>query len=624
MSFSTPLRRLIVGESAIRIVLALTLLLAVASCSVPQPAVAQSFPLTEGTVAAAPRAIAHGVVTLPADVLAWRVATHEALPVDEAVVETFVDGFTVGTDGDLLIADAGTGGRDLIGADEATFNAAGTSLLVASAGDAATEYVRLGLVAAVDRDEATDGSLVLASDPFDAPMQPDGTDGFTLTLYGGDLVEGQTTTFSAGDLTAMLLVTAGSVSVSGADDPVTAGDAIAISDDTDLTGAESGSRFVIAAIGPAAPALPSGPSSPSASASASVAPVAAGNVVARTYLCADVPYWTADLSTCTPASDGGWDISIVNDDYSIGLDLDDATVDRNAAIWRMPGDPTVISFGVTPPAGYGHLEPVNGAGDRLLTATVADDGVADISLYFFPYGGDLGDTGRVLWDARLVADPVDGVMEYGLTGSPSLFDADGDEVGPPVPVNQGAAGPVFEDLPAGTYTLDYTRVIGDGYAVAGVDGPAIDTGVAGSYQVQVEAGGQVEVTLLLAPIGAESSPGDAEPSPSEAGGEGNVIELATLQPCDPPADGCQEPAGNPVLRDADGIVVPQTPDPSYFGQYWIGIPDGTYTLDLTGIGAGYVLDSVTGAEPTDDPLIYTVTVGGGNEVGVTIVYVAAS
>ncbi len=586
---------------------------------------ARSAPLT-GTdpASSAPRAIAHGVTDLPASEIAWRIAAHSADPVENASAETYVDGFTVGTDGELVIADPGTGSRDLIGADEATFNANGTRLLVASTGTDTTGYARMSLVPTSDRESVVNGTLVAASEPFDAPSQPDGTDGFTLTLYGGTLGDGETTTFSAGNLTAMLLVTSGSVSVSGADGPVSAGDAIAIMADTDLTGSGLGSRYVIAAIGPAAPSLPSaapssdGSTAPSVSPSSSAAPsdpgstAPEGNVVARTYVCPDQPYWTTDFADCSPASGLDWDISFTDDAQSQTYTLDQATIDGNAAIWSIRDQVDFFAFTPSAPTGYGHVEPLTAAGERSPQVTPDGDGLVAIDFYFFPYGSELGNAGGLTANIEL----AEGTPPSADTdGQAVLRDADGNEI-PMQYYRFMADGPGgYSSLPFGTYLYDLAALLFDDREVLSVEG-ATETDTPGILAVEISSSDFVTVNVT---IGAASS----EPSNAAAG---NDLTVGTTRPCIDPAGvpDCTASAGSPQFIDADGNAVIPTPTLSGRGTYWLDLPDGTYTLDLTGLADGLVVDHVDGdAEPTDDPLVWTITVDGGQDYGIGVYFTAA-
>lgn len=587
---------------------------------------ARSAPLT-GTdrASSAPRAIAHGVADLPASEIAWRIAAHSADPVENASPETFVDGFTVGTDGELVIADLDTGNRDLIGADEATFNANAATLLVASTSADATDYARISLVPTSDRESVVSGTLVAASEPFDAPSQPAGTGGFTLTLYGGTLGNGETTVFSAGDLTAMLLVTSGSVSVSGADGPVSAGDAIAMTADTDLTGSEPGSRYVIAAIGPAAPGLLSaspssdGSTAPSGSPSSSAAPSGPGltqpegNVVARTYICPDQPYWTIDVADCAPASDLDWDISFTDDAQSQTYTLDQATIDGNAAIWSIPDEVDFFAFTPTAPTGYGHVEPLTAAGERSPQVTPDGNGMAAIDFYFFPYGGDLGNAGGLTANIEL----AEGTPPSNDTdGQAVLRDADGNEI-PMQYYRFMADGPGgYASLPFGTYLFDLSSLLFGDREVLSVGG-ATETDTPGILAVEISSSDFVTVNIT---IGAASS---TEPSNAAMG---NDLTVGTTRPCIDPAGvpDCTESAGSPQLIDAAGNVVTPTPTPSGRGTYWLDLPNGTYTLDLTGLADGLVVDHVDGdAEPTDDPLVWTITVDGSQDYGIGAYFTSA-
>lgn len=635
-----------------RVIGIMAILLALVVSAWQGSATAQRQPgTTDTSQGAAPRAIAHGAATMPSNSVAWRLVQDTAKPVDQAAFHDYAVGFALATDGDVQIQDGATGGRDLIGPDEAAFVADGASQLRASTSDQSVNYVRFALVYADARQDAQGGTLVGNTDPFDAPSQPDGTDAFQLALYGGALNQNQVTDFDTGDQPALLYVTRGTLQVSNADQPLDAAQALPISGNVTLTGQTDDTRYAIANIGKAVPSLPtasptakptsqptvspSRSASPSPTATASASPEPTGNAIIRTYLCPDQPYWATDFNSCESAKNTNWTAQAATYDFSTTLDLSDATVDRNAAFWTLPKSDQPYAFNVTPPDGYGHVEPVNNDGKRLTTASPDANGVASVNFYFFPYSEDLGSAGGFEWDIQPAGGGAFPDPAPDLT--PTVYDANGNQVPQPVPVYQGTAGPNFDDLPFGTYTID----LSDGLAALGdaggtdpwtatADG-ANPTDTPGVFTIDITDTSHPTVAFTVSPPEAPSpsasastsASASAEPSGSGSGGSrDNVLTVLATEPCDigNSAD-CTQPAGLPVVTDANGdpLTADTANDPQGRGVY-SNVSDGTYTIDLSGVGDGYQIDSVSGADATGDPNVYTVTVSGGEQVDVVITY----
>lgn len=312
------------------------------------------------------------------------------------------------------------------------------------------------------------------------------------------------------------------------------------------------------------------------------------------------------------------------------LDLSDATVDRNAAFWTLPKSDQPYAFNVTPPDGYGHVEPVNNAGDRLTTANPDANGIAYVNFYFFPYSEQLGNAGGFKWDIQPAGGGAFPDPAPDLT--PTVYDADGNQAPMPVPVYQGSAGPNFDDLPFGTYTIDLT----DGLAALGkASGTAPWTATAngadptdtpGVFTIDIEDTSHPTVTFTIKePRSSPSPSASAPPEPTRDGSSGNrdnVLTVRATEPCpDSETPDCSQPGGSPVVTDENGD--PLRPDSGHDPQgrdLYSNVPDGTYTIDISGTGDNYPLDSVSGADATDDPNVYTVTVSGGEQADVVVTY----
>ena len=579
-----------------------------------------------------PRAIAHGVAAMPSDSIAWRLVEDTAKPADRADFHQYAVGFTLATDGDVQIQDGATGNRDLIGPDEAAFVADGASELRASTTDSDTPYVRFALVYANARRDAQGGTLVGNTDAFDAPSQPNGTDAFQLALYGGSLNQNQATTFDTGDQPALLYVTNGTLQISNAEQPLNAGDALPVSGNVTLTGTEDGTRYAMASIGKAVQSLPTpAPTAKSTakptespSRSASPSPSASreptGNAIIRTYLCPDQPYWAIDLDSCESAKNTNWTAQAATYDFSTTLDLSDATIDRNAAFWTLPKSDQPYAFNVTPPDGYGHVEPVNNAGDRSTLASPDANGVASVNFYFFPYGERLGNAGGFGWNAVTDSGGIPQQFE-----TPVVYDGNDNQVLGPVPVYQGAAGPNFNDLPFGAYTIDISASLDGGSLTATADN-ATATDTPGVFTIDIEDTSHPTVTFTIKEPRSSPSPSASESArPTRRGSVGNrdnVLTVRATEPCpDSETPDCRQPGGSPVVTDENGD--PLRPDSGNDPQgrdLYSNVPDGTYTIDISGTGDGFPLDAVSGADATDDPNVYTVTVSGGEQADVVVTY----
>lgn len=633
MNNHTTTTRSSLRGTAIRLIGAFVLLLTlVASLGAsPISAQRQSDTSTRGAV---PDVIAHGVTAMPSDSVAWRLVEYTAFPIAQARTGQYDAGFAFATNGDLQIQDGETGQRDLVGANAAAFVPDGARQLRASTLDGGGSYVEFALVDADSREDAGDGTLVGNTDGFDAPSQPDGTDGFELALYSGGLYLNQTTTFHTGDQPALLYVTSGTLEASGADGALESGQALSISGDVTLTGQSDDARYAIAIIGRAVPALPT-PSptakatarptarptvSPSRSASPrpSASKALTGNAVVRTYLCPDQPYWATDFSTCVSAKNTNWSAQAATSDFSTQLDMSDATVDRNAAVWTLPKSSEPYAFNVTPPDGYGHVEPVNNAGERSALASPDQSGVAAVSFYFFPYGEQLGNAGGFEWS------PVSDDVSLQSFQTPVVFDADGNQVWEPVPVYQGAAGPNFNDLPFGTYTIDITASLDDGNLTATADN-ATATDTPGVFTVDIEDASHPTVTFTLSSAG-NASPSEVPSASASASDNGSQAasgnnSLAILAEVHDSSGAFISSAGHPTVTDENGNELTTDSGTEADGrERYSDLPDGTYTIYLSGLGDGNQLVEVDRADATDDPNIYTVTLAGGEDVEVDIIY----
>jgi hypothetical protein len=151
--------------------------------------------------------IAQGVVPFTGEALDWRVYDLEADP--EVPREAFgaATGFTLATDGDLLVTDDATGRRILLAPGEAALSVDGDVIEIDAASDEPAAYTRIALL---PDDFTDDGGAepVFVSDDFDSP-----TGDRDVSLVRGILGAGEEASLPASDLPILLLITDGEATV---------------------------------------------------------------------------------------------------------------------------------------------------------------------------------------------------------------------------------------------------------------------------------------------------------------------------------------------------------------------------------------------------------------------------
>lgn len=218
--------------------------------------------------------IAHGVVTIPASDLVWRIERRLAPPPATAETTTATTGFLLGAEGAVLVEDSPMGEQTRIAPGEAILTQAGTEQIRAAIGANAATYFAISLAAA-DAAASADSELVFASEPFA------GIDGrHDVDLVRDVLAAADSTELPAGSGPTLLFVTGGAVDVSlttGEIVSLATNQAIALSGPLVLTAGAEGAVVQAVVIGPAVPRLtgpeaaaptePAPPASPVAAAS---------------------------------------------------------------------------------------------------------------------------------------------------------------------------------------------------------------------------------------------------------------------------------------------------------------------------------------------------------------------
>lgn len=241
----------------------ITALLVAAVLAAPSHGVAQDG-ATDGSL----QSIAHGAVTLPAGPLAWRVVADQAGDRDRATPTGQSLGFTLATDGSVLVETPATGAQDLLLPGSAAFVADG-AVETRSGSDGPTAYDRIALVPAGQASDAGDGELLLGGEGFAVP-----TGNRALDLSRAALAPGQTVTSPALDsqTPSLVLATDGSVDVTFGGETITlaAGSAAVLDGELTIRSVDGGT-VVVGTIGVEVPALET-----TATASVAATPSASG------------------------------------------------------------------------------------------------------------------------------------------------------------------------------------------------------------------------------------------------------------------------------------------------------------------------------------------------------------
>jgi hypothetical protein len=242
----------------------ITALLVVAVLGAPSRALAQ-----DGATTGSLQSIAHGVSPLSTGALAWRVVGERADAPDSAAPATLAVGFTLATDGLILVEVPATGAQDVLAPGSAAFVGEGTDQASSALADS-TAYDQIALVSASQASEAGDGELILGGEGFGSPGG-----NRALDLSRAVLAAGQSVISPVPDspTPALVLATDGSVDVAFGGETITvpAGSAAVL--DGELTiSSTNGGTVVIATIGAEVPALASGAATTSPAPSATTTP----------------------------------------------------------------------------------------------------------------------------------------------------------------------------------------------------------------------------------------------------------------------------------------------------------------------------------------------------------------
>lgn len=206
----------------------------------------------DGAITGSLQSIAHGVATLPADALAWRVVVDEVTDRDGATPTTQSLGFTLATDGAVLVESPTAGTQDVLALGSAAFVAEGASE-TRSGIDGPTGYDRIALVTADLASDAGTGELVLAGEGFGSPAG-----NRTLELSRAVLAPGQSVVSPAPDspTPSLVLATDGSVDATfgGETFTLTAGTAAVLDGELTIATVDGGTA-VVATIGAEVPVL---------------------------------------------------------------------------------------------------------------------------------------------------------------------------------------------------------------------------------------------------------------------------------------------------------------------------------------------------------------------------------
>jgi hypothetical protein len=192
--------------------------------------------------------IAQGVSALPSDSALWRVSQSTATSLENGQPDNVSLGFTVATDGGILVNDYTSGLQQRLSNGEAAFSESGAFQQHASLSGSDAQYLRIGLV----NDGSGDG-VVYASDAFSPPGGLRDID-----LVRDVLNEGEATTINAGSAPSLIYVTAGEVTVDDGSNTTTlqAGQGMTVGGEVDIQSTSGQSTMLAAVIGNEVPAPP--------------------------------------------------------------------------------------------------------------------------------------------------------------------------------------------------------------------------------------------------------------------------------------------------------------------------------------------------------------------------------
>ncbi|MBA2754905.1 MAG: hypothetical protein H0U40_10665 [Chloroflexia bacterium] len=582
------------------------------------------------------KVIAQGVASLP-DQAAWRVVADTAEPLDEALPEERSLGFSVADEGGVLVNSLTFGDQSRLAAGEAAFVSSGAIEQRASVTDSATSYYRIGLVAAENAADAGGDDLVFDGDAFDAPGGNRDID-----LVGADLAPDEEAELGGSESPALLLVTAGEITIQGGSDEVAieAGDAATIQGDVTLvsSGAQTAS-FVAAVIGAEVPPIPR----------------FAGSLTLAVESCAPgLTPATLDASACEPVSgDDGFDIGLVDADGD-AVTTDDTLADGELS-WPALAFGTYTFTAPTQPEPFDDflVTDADGVATADLSVTIGPD-QPDVVRVLFNFQPEEVAEGTITLQVRacpagmtpetLVGDDCDlapegfevQITEDATGETLTLADAEAD--GGTFTFTGLAVRPGDGDTDTGNFTVTETTLPPgfDEYLIVG----EFPEPSASSYLVVLTSDAPEELVTIynftteddVATPGADTGDGD---DGGDVAGIGSVtIQVATCPEgstptsfdaaaCAPASEGGFEvflytPDGGALtLADAvnDGATVT-----------WTSLPAGTYFVEITsfpdGIGAAIATDTTTA---TNNANAYQVVVTEGDpDVGLNFYLFPAS
>lgn len=190
--------------------------------------------------------VAHGVMTMPAGEVAWRLGTRQAQAAEKSSAEERGAGFVVAGGGELAVTDAAGLVVAWLGPGGAHWTDAGAERVVVSADRGRADYLEIALVPAREQG-ATDGMAIT-----EAFAVPEGA-AADVDLIRDVLRRGEESVIPASSAPMLLVVMSGKVFVdrgNGAIDEISAGAFVQVEGDVVVSGASRApASFIVARIG---------------------------------------------------------------------------------------------------------------------------------------------------------------------------------------------------------------------------------------------------------------------------------------------------------------------------------------------------------------------------------------
>jgi hypothetical protein len=316
--------------------------------------------------------IAQGAVKLPKGQAAWRVEAYPAFLPGAAPMLKRPLSFLVADKDPILVTEGKSGDMTRLAGGEGLLVRGGVEQMRQSLREVETPYYALELVPPDQLDDIGAGTLVLASDAFDAP-----TGYLDLDLVRDFVTKGETSKIADQGRPVLVLVTDGEVEAktgNSAPIDIKSGEAHLLTGDIAITGKGDGkATFVAAIIGPKIPnaaVKPTPPAPlPTATNAATVAPAGGdGSVSFLVYNCP--PGTTAETllpDMREPAVTTGFEATLC-DPASTPIPSSEATVDPSTGIFTwsnltlLTGDGIYFFKVTTLPDGYSNsfVQPADG------------------------------------------------------------------------------------------------------------------------------------------------------------------------------------------------------------------------------------------------------------------------